>query len=319
MADKKISQLTASTVPLAGTEVLPIVQSGVTKQVATNQLLSYASPTDNAVLRFNGTSGAVQNSSVQISDSGNLIVGSAPEYNILNIQKTASDIYDPLSTAAQRDEGNTIFVLNPDTTENSFSQIAFQHRTSTIAISRIVSINTNAAGSNTAIAFVTETGGFPVENARITGNGIAMPAGKGIDFSADGQAAGMTSELLDDYEEGTWTPNLGGDEVLTGATGVYTKIGRQVTVSFTYTVTTIGTGSTQTISGLPFTSNAVLYAGSVAYFANSVTSVTSIILRTNFSSTTLQIVALTAAGTTAESVDINQNGTVFYGTITYFV
>ena len=29
MADKKISQLTAATTPLAGTEVLPIVQFGV--------------------------------------------------------------------------------------------------------------------------------------------------------------------------------------------------------------------------------------------------------------------------------------------------
>jgi hypothetical protein len=34
MADSKISALTAATTPLAGTEVLPIVQSGVTKKVA---------------------------------------------------------------------------------------------------------------------------------------------------------------------------------------------------------------------------------------------------------------------------------------------
>lgn len=38
MADKKISQLTASTTPLAGTEVLPIVQSGTTKKVAVSDL-----------------------------------------------------------------------------------------------------------------------------------------------------------------------------------------------------------------------------------------------------------------------------------------
>jgi len=34
MADKKISELTSATLPLAGTEVVPIVQSGVTKKVA---------------------------------------------------------------------------------------------------------------------------------------------------------------------------------------------------------------------------------------------------------------------------------------------
>lgn len=38
MADKKISQLSASTTPLAGTEELPIVQSGVTKRVSVNSL-----------------------------------------------------------------------------------------------------------------------------------------------------------------------------------------------------------------------------------------------------------------------------------------
>jgi len=38
MADGKISGLPASTVPLAGTEVLPIVQSGVTKKVSVADL-----------------------------------------------------------------------------------------------------------------------------------------------------------------------------------------------------------------------------------------------------------------------------------------
>ena len=38
MADSKISALPASTTPLAGTEVLPIVQSGATKQVSVANL-----------------------------------------------------------------------------------------------------------------------------------------------------------------------------------------------------------------------------------------------------------------------------------------
>lgn len=38
MSDKKISQLTAATTPLGGTEVLPIVQSGATVKVPTNDL-----------------------------------------------------------------------------------------------------------------------------------------------------------------------------------------------------------------------------------------------------------------------------------------
>jgi hypothetical protein len=38
MPNSKISALTAATTPLAGTEVLPVVQSGVTKQVSVADL-----------------------------------------------------------------------------------------------------------------------------------------------------------------------------------------------------------------------------------------------------------------------------------------
>lgn len=38
MADLKISQLTGATTPLAGTEVVPLVQSGTTKKVAVSDL-----------------------------------------------------------------------------------------------------------------------------------------------------------------------------------------------------------------------------------------------------------------------------------------
>ena len=64
-----------------------------------------------------------------------------------------------------------------------------------------------------------------------TGNVVMGTSGKGIDFSADGSGAGMTSELLDDYEEGTWTPvftNTGGTPSYTWQHGKYVKVGRHV-------------------------------------------------------------------------------------------
>ena len=52
------------------------------------------------------------------------------------------------------------------------------------------------------------------------GNLKIVTAGKGIDFSATSDAGGMTSELLDDYEEGTWTPAATGASTAgTGVTG----------------------------------------------------------------------------------------------------
>lgn len=53
MADLKISQLTSATTPLAGTEVLPIVQSSSTKKVATDDLTVKN-------VRSNATSGILQ-------------------------------------------------------------------------------------------------------------------------------------------------------------------------------------------------------------------------------------------------------------------
>jgi hypothetical protein len=90
------------------------------------------------------------------------------------------------------------------------------------------------------------------------GNLVIGTAGKGIDFSADPSAAGMTSELLDDYEEGTWTPVLvGSTSAGTGTysqqVGTYTKIGNRVNITMFLSWTNhTGTGDAS-ITGLPFT------------------------------------------------------------------
>jgi hypothetical protein len=93
----------------------------------------------------------------------------------------------------------------------------------------------------------------------LDGNLVIGTAGKGIDFSADPSAPGMTSELLDDYEEGTWTPVLEGTTTNPTVTynaanrGVYTKIGNVVTVTFNlYTTTKTGGSGAIVIAGLPF-------------------------------------------------------------------
>jgi hypothetical protein len=73
---------------------------------------------------------------------------------------------------------------------------------------------------------------FTGDQTLSTGNLIIGTSGKGIDFSATPGTG--TSELLADYEEGTWTPTQGGGLVVVGAftsSGRYTKIGRQVTVT----------------------------------------------------------------------------------------
>jgi hypothetical protein len=77
----------------------------------------------------------------------------------------------------------------------------------------------------------------------------------GINFPAT-QAASSDANTLDDYEEGTWTPQMyfGGTlATASGATGRYVKIGRQVTVTGQYALSSrnSGTGSC-TLRSFPF-------------------------------------------------------------------
>lgn len=93
-------------------------------------------------------------------------------------------------------------------------------------------------------------------NIAVSGNLVISTSGKGIDFSAT--AGTGTSELFDDYEEGTWTGVITGSTTApttpNATTGTYTKIGRSVTVDFPLTlVDATGAAGNLKITGLPFT------------------------------------------------------------------
>jgi len=94
------------------------------------------------------------------------------------------------------------------------------------------------------------------------GNIVFETAGTGIDFSANANAAGMTSELLDDYEEGTFTMTVSCGGNTDTEICRYTKVGRVVyieghgnddTANY-FNTNSNGTGTSVTItSTLPFT------------------------------------------------------------------
>jgi hypothetical protein len=191
MADVKISGLPASTTPLAGTEVLPIVQSGVTKQVANNDLRPKQ-------IQSNATSGVLQ------------ITGPA--------------------------SATTRIMTTPD--------------------------------ANFTAARIDAAQSFTGDQTLATGNLVIGTSGKGIDFSATPGTG--TSELLSDYEEGTFTAtfNIGATANAT-RTATYTKIGNIVYYSINFfvgTYTKSGTGNL-TVSGLPFVSKtSFVCMGEIGYF-----------------------------------------------------
>ena len=93
-------------------------------------------------------------------------------------------------------------------------------------------------------------------NVEISDGNLIFASGHGIDFSATGNSSGsMSSELLDDYEEGTWTPTAYGFTISATYSARYTRIGRICHINcYVQAATGNGTSLQPQISGLPFTS-----------------------------------------------------------------
>jgi hypothetical protein len=136
---------------------------------------------------------------------------------------------------------------------------------------RIVVTSNNSISTPTVIGanLVTATGttalGITANGQITTANAPFILTGGQIQFPAT-QIASGDANCLDDYEEGTWTPvaTSGGGSITTySSNGVYTKIGRTVTIFGSITTTTVGTASgTLNFSGLPFaTLNSEQYVG----------------------------------------------------------
>lgn len=92
---------------------------------------------------------------------------------------------------------------------------------------------------------------------------------RGIQFPAT-QNPSSDANLLDDYEEGTWTPTLGelsgqSGQAYSVQVGRYVKIGKQVFVQGRITLSTLGTITNDAqIQGLPFTSESTTNLWSTA-------------------------------------------------------
>jgi hypothetical protein len=241
MADKKISQLTAASLPLAGTEVLPIVQSSATVKVSSNDLTVKN-------VRSNATTGILQ-------------------------------IAGPAAAAT---------------------------RTMTVPDANFTAARTDAANS------------FTADQTLSTGNLIQGTAAKGVNFTANTPAAGMTSQLLNWYEEGTWTPSLGGTATYNGRQGFYTRIGRTIFITLDIDVNTIGTGATSRITNLPFTPGCNT-SGSVGFFTNAANNVVWGGTYVVGSDASLYFTGNTASGAASSTWNIFGNGTRVIASISYIV
>ena len=127
----------------------------------------------------------------------------------------------------------------------------------------------NVGSTAAYLAFNTRPsgGGAMAEAARFNSSGnLVFPSGQGIDFSATANSTNsgsMSSELLDDYEEGSWVPSFSG-RTLGTAEGTYTKIGRQILIQFNIATlnSSISAGNIS-VNGLPFQARNINQNGAV--------------------------------------------------------
>jgi len=151
----------------------------------------------------------------------------------------------------------------------------------------------------------------------------------GILFGSDTAAA----NTLDDYEEGTWTPSLEFGGSSTGITysslrgGNYTKIGRQVTVNFAFTLTSKGSATGDAhISGLPFavadllSGTSLESSGVSAFWNNLTTNAANIVFGATESASKINVRFTIGAEDDTDDMQENDfaNNTALRGSITYF-
>jgi hypothetical protein len=265
MPNSKISALTAATTPLAGTEVLPIVQSGATKQVSVANLTagravsaaSLALTTSPLPTTSGGTAltSFTNKGVVYASSTSALATGSALEFDGTNFGVGTGGNTMNHQSVVYKGGGNAVYFQIGNGASGLGSTQGVRLGLTAAAASELYTINSFNL-------YVDGLSAISITSARNTtftgGNLVQGTAAKGINFTANTPAAGMTSQLLNWYEEGTWTPTAGVNLTVVGtfsSSGKYTRIGRQVTVigvvSASTSVAVIAGGIM--CDGLPFT------------------------------------------------------------------
>ena len=227
MADLKISALTSGDVPLAGTEVLPIVQSSTTKKVSVADLTAGRS--------VSGLSFA----STVATGTAPLTVASTTNVANLNASSLSGGTFAAPGAIGSATPSTGVFTLG--TINSAGYMLKFFAADGITAKGYLYTDGTDMQLDTQAIGtpFTILNGGYATVKVGYSNttlyhsNLIFAEAAKGVNFTANTPAAGMTSQLLNWYEEGTWTPNQGSGLTVVGAfssSGTYVRIGRLVTV-----------------------------------------------------------------------------------------
>ena len=352
MADSKITALAALTAADPVNDMFPVVvvsdtsmaASGTTKRISANNILS-SSPTASGALTITGlvTAGSASITGAAtvgttlgvtgVSTLASAVVTGDLTVDTSTLKVTASNNRVGVNTATPESDldvrgliavrgtptfpttgvGPELFYSSGNSNSNLYSynrstsawvEMAYGALTHKFDISGSTAMTLNASGN---LAF---------------GNGL------GIDFAATASGSGtMTSELLNDYEEGTFTPTIigattAGVGVYTTQAGYYTKVGNLVTASvFLGWTAHTGTGNMY-FAGLPFAaSSSASYhsAASISYVNNIALTASNVLtLFITPGASSLEASQYPVGGGGVTNVPVDVSGNIIY-TVTYRV
>jgi len=208
----------------------------------TNTQLAFANDANNRVVTGDG-SGGLNGEANLTFDGTKLLLGTTTEgFNYADEITVESSTHAGMTIRSGTSSLGTIaFSDGTSGTDEYRGYIQYDHNTNVLGLGC-------DAGQKISIA---SGGNVTIDD----GDLVIGTAGHGIDFSAVSHATGMTSEILDGYEEGTWTPDFFYHSSVSNVAGHYTKIGRMVYAYFTGVYYSNSSNVTQYISNLPFTSS----------------------------------------------------------------
>jgi hypothetical protein len=198
--------------------------------------------------------------------------------------------------------------------------------TTPLAGTEVLPIVQSGTTKKVAVSDLTAGRAVAMAGGSFTDNITQSTAAKGINFISNTPTAGMTSQLLNWYEEGTFTPVAAdaatGGNVATSASasGRYTRIGNIVTVNFTiYNINTTGmtAGNPFYIRGLPFANNSSEAANGVVDMRNTAFITYPTVNLGTSASAILFFEHVSGAGVNAILVSAVTGSSIFFVSLTY--